>query len=92
METNTVILSLNDYNELRDFKDKIQKEYTLNTWCSYHSHQTWVSTNDALKELAETNNLLEKTIRELKYPIKKEPSISEIKKMSVWQFLKWRNK
>lgn len=95
METNTVILSVQDYNELRDFKNKIENDYSYNTWrstCSFSLHEQWVTNSQAIKELSETNNELMKIINELRSPTKKEPSINEIKKMSVWQFLKWRKK
>ena len=101
MDKNTVLLSVEDYNELRDFKKKITDGNVLTEYCSFGiggSSRTSYYTNDEVaKELHTKNERLKKDIRDLEKKIEdlekpkpKETTIDEIKKMSVWQFLKWK--
>jgi hypothetical protein len=117
MEANTVILALPEYNALRDFKTELEKGNTYRTQdfqtpyyngCVVYPTVLFVSTDDAVKEIATRNkNLLDqneelkKEINLLKNPpTVQSPSnldeanriIKEVKKMSVWEFRKWRKK
>ncbi len=74
MEKNTVLLSLRDYNGLREFREEIEKG---NTFCDWGFR--YISTDEAVKEITECNQALKKQLDE-----------SLIKKMSIWQFIKWR--
>lgn len=102
MEVNTAILSLAEYNQLRDFKKTIEEGNTVqfygNSW-----GLTFISTDEALKKAEQGNKELKDQIRfleqanyELRNPKKVEPSpaftLADVKKMSVWQFLKWKRK
>lgn len=90
MEKNTVLLSLEQYNELRDFKKEIEKGNVLKIYYSYsgYDHNDFINIGDALKEISEVNNglLKEKMALEQKLENKND----EIKKMSYWQFRKWK--
>ncbi|WP_159522919.1 hypothetical protein [Sunxiuqinia indica] len=101
MDKNTVLLSVEDYNALRDFKKEITDGNVLVEYYSFGfgvSSRTRYYTNDEVaKELHKKNdNLknkikdLENRIKDLENPKPKETTIDEIKKMSVWQFLKWK--
>jgi len=102
MEANTVILSLNDYNRMRDLEIEIQKNDTFyvnagNVCWNYHI----VTKDEAVKTLINNNKNLSDKLNEttlelhnLKAGVKtnKIISIDQVKKMSIWQFLKWRRK
>ena len=106
MEANTVILSLPEYNALRDFKENIEKgntfrtiEYSTNSYMSQSSIiiPLFVTTDEAVKEIARQNDTLSKElakvsaeIYELKNPKPKDLTLKDVKKMSIWKFLKWR--
>lgn len=90
MEKGTVTLSLEKYNELRDFKQKIEegktyvkgKTYVIQT--GMWNTKTFITTDEAIKSIAETNKELGEEIVRLK-------NIShELRKMSYWEFRKWR--
>ena len=106
METNTVVLSLSDYNELREFKEKMEEGYTYKLNQPYTQSPMWannyglfqpakyITTDLALKELLERtdkitaiNNELYFECQDLKY---NRPNISKLKRMSIWEFIKWR--
>lgn len=89
MEKDTVLLDVEKYNELRDFKQKIEEGKTLvitSGWNYYQ--QSFITTEKALIEIAEANKLLQKENEELRKP--KEITLNDIKKMSYWEFRKWR--
>lgn len=103
MEANTVILNLGDYNSLRDFRDEMEKGHTYYVieytgYCEYTNTYRFVSTDEAVRIISEFNEKLQKRISDLQIEIydlknpKKEITIEQIKKMSLWQFLKWRRK
>lgn len=81
MEKDTVLLSLENYNELRDFKREIEAG---NTYVIIRGDGLWQ------KEMCFVSADKRKEIYELKYPDKKQPNIDKLKAMSVWQFLKWK--
>ena len=92
MEKDTVLLAVENYNELRDFKKKIEEGYTLTITSSiFYYDRRFITTDKAVKELVDANKELQKQIEDLRSGNqKKELPISEIKRMSIWQFLKWR--
>ena len=56
METNTVLLNLKDYNDLRDFKKKISKGYVCiqtitNGRYTYGDSTTYISSDELVKKL-----------------------------------------
>ena len=99
MEKNTVLLSLKDYNEFRDFKRNSEDNY-IPVWGACRKYYYYTK-DKAIKEIAVCNvnlqdeiNELNDRIDELENPSPKvEPSIIKlrrVKKMSIWQFIKWR--
>lgn len=83
---NNVTLELTKYNELRDFKINIEKDfcyvYRLDNLmkCVYGK-------DPLLKELTDANSALRNEISELK-KIKENLTFSDLKKMSIWKFIK----
>lgn len=109
MEKNTVLLGLPEYNELREFKEQLEKnnscralDYTNTVYNNngYYPAVTFVTTDEAVKEIAAKNEGLIKHVEalnaeilKLKYPPKdKELTVNDVKKMSVWEFRRWKNK
>lgn len=107
MEKDTVLLAVEKYNELRDFKQKIEEGKT-NVISSGWNHYTsnYITTEKAVEQIAESNKLLQKELEQItesnellqkenddlrKANKPKEISINDIKKMSYWEFRKWRN-
>lgn len=92
MEKDTVLLAVEKYNELRDFKQKIEEGYTLIIASdNYYYDRRFITTDKAIEEVVSANKELQKQIEDLRNGnSKKELPISEIKRMSIWQFLKWR--
>lgn len=101
MDKNTVLLSVEDYNALRDFKKKITDGNVLVEYYSFgigeSSTTSYYTSDEVAKELHKKNYNLkqeieefEKKIKELENTKQKETTIDEIKKMSIWQFLKWK--
>lgn len=89
MKKDTVILSVEEYNKLRDFRKNIENECAIR---ANHYLGDIVFTKDEFTHgLLETIKCLNIEICELKNPDKKQPSIREIKSMSWWQFRKWKN-
>jgi uncharacterized protein YeeX (DUF496 family) len=100
MENNTVILSLFEYNRLRDFYQKINENHThkvisnSNSYGFYSNNETeYISTDVAVGEISKANKDLKERIDEL---IKKnfdlEQNIKKLekeKKKSSFNFLKW---
>ena len=107
MEANTVVLALGEYNALRDFKTNLEKGNTYRyigyqQVSNYAQVQVtcFVTTDEAVKEamgvsekLTEEISKLTNRINELEHPMAspKEISVDYMKKMSMRQFLKWRN-
>lgn len=91
MEKNTVLLDLEDYNELREFKEKTESGL-IPVWSGCEMYY-YYSKAKAIKKIVEINNALNKQCQELKDKIAgkpKETTLKDIKKMSIWQFIKWR--
>jgi hypothetical protein len=89
MEKDTVLLDVEKYNELRDFKQKMEEGKTLviiDTRWDYS--KKFVTESEAVKVIANDNNILRKEIEKL--TVLKEITLNDIKKMSYWEFRKWR--
>jgi hypothetical protein len=92
MQKDTVLLDIEKYNELRDFKQKIEEGKTIIIVSGWdHYTKKFITTEKAVEEIAEANKLLQK---ENEYLRKAEETnkvtLNEIKKMSYWEFRKWR--
>jgi hypothetical protein len=92
MEKDTVLLAVEKYNELRDFKQKIEEGKTLVIVSGWNYYQKdFITTEKALEEIAAANKLLQKENEDLRNANKpKEITLNDIKKMSYWEFRKWR--
>jgi hypothetical protein len=89
MEKDTVLLDVDKYNELRDFKEQMQAGKTLliiDTRWTFRKE--FVTESEAVKVIANDNAILQKEIKRLTAP--KEITINDLKKMSYWEFRKWR--
>lgn len=85
MAKNTVILSIEEYNRLRDFETEIKSGKILTLFSGFYSSSSQFFTDsEIVKLVSEENNDLRREIDELLIQRKK------VKKMSIWQFLKWR--
>ena len=64
MNKGSVKLDLDEYNSLRDFKNKMDKKHGKSVFIAGNwSYDRYISTDDALKEIAETNNALHEEIK-----------------------------
>lgn len=91
MEPNTILLDVEKYNELRDFKLNIEKGNTLYVYNNYgHYGAHFITESEAVEKLTKHIKELDDIIDELKNPKTKEIDIREIKRMSIFEFLKWR--
>ena len=92
MKKDTVLLDIKKYNELRDFKQKIEegKTIVIVSGCKYYNKE-FITTEKAVEQIAEANKLLQKENEDLRNANKpKEITLNDIKKMSYWEFRKWR--
>lgn len=110
MEKNTVLLSLENYNSLRDFEINIKKNNTiiLESWKGIELKKI-ISTDSVVKAMVEEANKFHKEFEELEMELKltkqelekacklipktedkKEITIEDIKKMSYWEFKRWK--
>ena len=101
MDKNTVLLSVEDYNELRDVKKAVEgrkKIFLSYGWLGdtpaeflfaseEELNNTLINEKESLNK--EINRLKDENYK-LKHPDKIEPSIDEIKAMSWWKFRKWK--
>ena len=101
MEKDTVVLSVEKYNELRDFQREVKagKVFSLcRSWAGHYSGKTvhFYTENEVLKEFETENKELRSKVINLETKIEKsgnkelkEISINDLKKMSYWEFRKW---
>ena len=88
---NTVNLSIENYNEMRDFNKAIKEGGGVGIFFGWDGYKNNFFTKDeAVKKIAEANVKLQIKIDELKNPEVKKPSFEELRKMSWWQFRKWK--
>ena len=89
MIENTVLLSVEKYNELRDFYNGINEGKFVFV-DSYYSRIYYSEEKEVLETLKNMIGKLEKELKTFKKPNQK--TIDDVKKMSLLQFLKWRKK
>ena len=104
MEKNTVLLDLNEYNNLRDLKTAIDEDknivvetvYGYGSYGSYITNIKYITTNETIFLLRKEKEIMLKTEEELNGTIAdlkiQTNSIEDIKKMSWWEFRKWKKK
>lgn len=99
METNTVNLNLRTYNRLRDFEKNIKENnsISLNSYNSDNEYRNyWYYTqSEMVKMIGKENNILMDKINDLERQLAGEPkemTLRDVRKMSIWQFIKWRRK
>ncbi len=94
MKKDTVLLALENYNELRDYKKEVEKSreeskfavieerwtdmFTSGYTCKYYTD------NEAVLDFEKRNKELTDENKELK------AKINDLKKMPYWEFRKWR--
>ena len=84
-----VVLNIDHYNELRDFKNKIEEGCTYAFYSSIFHSSKFITQDKAVKEVLAANKSLQNQIDILQIT---NLEIKKIKKMSIWEFLKWRKK
>lgn len=98
MERDTVTLLLEEYNNLRDFKQAMEcgktvmDSYITSTYHGYRFYKP----DEVCKDIIKRNKELENENYELKEKLKKllipkEKTIDDLEKMSVREFRKWKN-
>lgn len=107
MENNKVILDLKEYLDLKEFKNKVLQSNVVKIKTSYfNEYCEYITTDNAMLELAEINNKLKNDNDALKIDIR-ELSTKNIELIhdkelinnmllscinkSYWDFRKWRN-
>jgi len=106
MKSNTVVLDLNCYLELKEFKEKIEKEYIkINIYCynSYRNSNTeYLTKDETVIKLGKQIDQLNKELYDLKSLeidlMRKSEGIKEdlkdfkykIKRLSIWEFIKYK--
>ena len=90
METNTVVLDIKEYNSLRDFRENVKEGKTFTEYRHYSSGYSVVvyGKEDSVKELMSTIESLREDVKGLKDD--KYKTTDQIKRMSIFQFIKWR--
>lgn len=94
METNTVLLELNEYNRLRDFEIGITKKGIALR--DMYSNIYFVDESEAVKVFEREKDRLDEIILKLRVEYnearKEEKPSKDLKQMSLWQLIKWWNK
>ena len=66
MEKNTVLLDVEKYNELRDFKQKIEEGKTLSIYSGFdYCKKSFITTDKAILAISDANSLLQKANEDL---------------------------
>lgn len=87
MEKDTVLLSTSEYNKLRDFKKEIEAGNTYRDEYGYFGNSvTYISTDEAVKQLGEKLEFLKREIDKMKIEIE----IESLKSAKVKR-LRWFN-
>lgn len=102
MEKNTVILDITYYDKLKEYEQRanLPREHTVVVHTNRFGQITVYTDDDAVRKLAweikTTEDLLTKEkekfaeINEKYDELRKEVTTDEVKKMSIYRFLKWR--
>ena len=101
MEKNTVLLSLEDYNKLRDFESKIKQNKICVKWNNRGFGSTAYYTKDeVIKEISDNHERIVKEnkkliienekLQEKEFTGKPITTIEDVKQMSSREFRKWK--
>ena len=105
MQENTVLLSVKEYNELRDFKKEVEENLTKSKFAVITNHYgfglysnslttKYYTQDEVILDFENKNKKLKKEICELKSKLEIKESVEEtiddLKNMSYWEFRKWR--
>lgn len=91
MERNTVLLDLGEYNELRDFFEGINGDKFV-IIDHYDGNIYYKKESVVLFELKADINSLKRELYSCRHPEESEEKEIDFKKMSIWQFIKWKRK
>lgn len=100
MKTNTVILTIEEYNELRDFKKEVMNSEVVTSYYSSYNGLTisLLTKNEMIETLMKDNALLQKEITRLERKVDvlklktRQDFIKDIKKLSIFKLLKLKYK
>jgi hypothetical protein len=102
MEVNTVLITIAEFDRLRKIEKKLETDIPLLYVCGTYSGKVLYTKDEALKEVADMNASLKEKLDKsdaevviIKKMIANErktmsQELAIIKKMSWWQFRKWR--
>ena len=96
-----VTISLNEYWDLKEFEKEIKANKTFRLFHHGYAgeiyYHDYITTDETIKDIINANKglsdvvgKLNTEIYNLKNPEKKEVTIKDVKKFTIWQFLKWR--
>jgi hypothetical protein len=98
MEQNTVVITLEEYNKLRDFKKEVERNREKSKYAVIEERwggfvpsgriRMYYTESEIVADFEKRNKELEAKIRDMAN-YKKELA-SELKKMSFWKLLKYR--
>jgi len=89
MTENTVLLNVEEYNRLRDFWNGLEEGKFVSI-DYYHNRVYYMKETEVLEKLKDRIAEQKKELNSYKKP--NEKTVEDVKKMSLWQFVKWRNK
>lgn len=111
----TVTVPLHEFDEMRKEIEELEKGNTItittvpnafypNGYCGVRMVKTFITKDEVIKEIAEANEQLTKTILELEQKASenyakireehkiKNKTIFDVRNMSIWEFMSWRKK
>ena len=95
MEKDTVLLAVEKYNELRDFKKEVEESLKESKFAVIEGGSSLFSNGYSIKYYTENEAVLDFETRNKELEAKNKElkaKINELKKMSYWEvFRKWRN-
>jgi len=93
MGKNTIILSVEDYNSLRDFKINIEKGNTYSVLRDrFRAYDQFITTNEAVKEVLKVNEEMAYKLLNPDVTRINGKTVLDVSKMSIWEFIKWKIK
>lgn len=84
MAKDTVTLSIEEYNRLRDFEIEIKSGKVLSIARGFGTYVNFYTEDKIIEDLVKDNNEL----RDILWY--KGKTVYDVSRMSIWQFLKWR--
>ena len=94
MEKDTVFLAVEKYNELRDFKKEVEESLKESKFAVIEERSSLFSNGYSIKYYTENEAVLDFETRNKELEAKNKElkaKINDLKKMSYWEFRKWRN-